>query len=158
MGGGDLATALGGMREGVSPLVMAQAYSAFADQGVLHETHAIREIRDDEGNIVYAHLAAGTPMMTEGTARDMTAMLRQVVERGTGRGAQLPVWAAGKTGTTQLDMEGAPEGANRDLWFAGYTAELTAAVWLGYDVNGSDYLQEGSGAAARLFANIAGPM
>jgi penicillin-binding protein 1B len=51
-------------------------------------------------------------------------MLQGVLERGTGRAGQLAVPAAGKTGTTD---------GYRDAWFAGYTPELVAVVWVGFD-------------------------
>jgi penicillin-binding protein 1A len=53
----------------------------------------------------------------------VTWALRQVVAAGTGTRAQLPVDAAGKTGTTQ---------AHGDAWFVGYTPGLSTAVWMGY--------------------------
>jgi membrane peptidoglycan carboxypeptidase len=56
----------------------------------------------------------------------MVEMLRRVVERGTGRGAALEGFAAGKTGTSQ---------EHRDAWFIGFTDALVAGVWVGNDDN-----------------------
>jgi membrane peptidoglycan carboxypeptidase len=56
----------------------------------------------------------------------MMEMLRRVVERGTGRGAALEGFAAGKTGTSQ---------EHRDAWFIGFTDALVAGVWVGNDDN-----------------------
>jgi len=152
----NLAIALGGMHRGVSPLQMAQAYSAFANGGTLHEAHAVRLIKDKHGKVVYSYNAPGQAVMSAGTASAMTAMLREVVTSGTGKQASLPnLWVAGKTGTTQLGIKGVTQKANRDLWFAGYTAELTAAVWIGYDqADQEHYLTATSAAAARLFAKV----
>jgi len=152
----NLAVALGGMHRGVSPLQMAQAYSAFAGGGVLHEAHAVRLIKDKFGHIVYSYNAPGQTVMSAGTASAMTTLLREVVASGTGKQAALPNrWVAGKTGTTQLGMKGVTQKANRDLWFAGYTAELTAAVWVGYDLTDQDhYMTATSAVAARLFARV----
>jgi penicillin-binding protein 1A len=59
-------------------------------------------------------------------AGTMNEMLSAVISHGTGRAAELPRPAAGKTGTTQ---------DYRDAWFVGYTADLVAGVWLGNDDN-----------------------
>ena len=55
---------------------------------------------------------------------DLLGLLQLVVERGTGRGADLGTFAAGKTGTSQN---------NRDAWFIGFTEPLVAGVWVGND-------------------------
>ncbi|MFD0711967.1 transglycosylase domain-containing protein [Paenibacillus sp. GCM10027626] len=152
----NLSLALGGMYKGVSPLAMAQAYSAFAAGGKLHEAHAIRSIKDAGGRTIYKYAAQGKQVMTKATSAAMTAMLRDVVERGTGKQAKINGRAvAGKTGTTQAAIKGVPKKANRDLWFAGYTADQTAAVWLGLDQTDRDhYLTASSGSAARVFAAL----
>ena len=56
-------------------------------------------------------------------ARTVTAVLQQVVQRGTGINARIGRPVAGKTGTTDL---------RKDAWFVGYTPELVAAVWVGF--------------------------
>ncbi|MBZ0123589.1 MAG: PBP1A family penicillin-binding protein, partial [Roseovarius sp.] len=69
----------------------------------------------------------GERVIREEAARQLTWMMYQVVENGTGRRARLPgIEAAGKTGTTQ---------AARDAWFLGFTADYVAGVWMGYDDN-----------------------
>ncbi|MCQ6562404.1 transglycosylase domain-containing protein [Paenibacillus mendelii] len=152
----SLAMALGGLHQGVSPLTMAQAYGAFANNGALVNAHAIRMIKDSHGRVIYEHPMTAKQVMSQGTAAAMTAMLRSVVETGTGKQAKLNGrWAAGKTGTTQLGLDGVTKKANRDLWFVGYTSELTAAVWMGFDQSNRDnYMRETSGIAARMFAAI----
>ncbi|UVI30780.1 transglycosylase domain-containing protein [Paenibacillus spongiae] len=152
----SLGLALGGLHQGVSPLAMAQAYGAFANSGVLVQAHAVRMIKDSHGRVVYEHPLRAKQVMSQGTAASMTAMLRSAVETGTGKQAKLPGrWVAGKTGTTQLGLSGVTEKANRDLWFAGYTSELTAAVWMGFDQSNRDnYLTDSSAVAARMFAAI----
>jgi penicillin-binding protein 2A len=85
----------------------------------------------------------------------MTAMLRGVVNDGTGKRAQMNRPVAGKTGTTQLDIPGVSRKANRDLWFVGYTPEWTAAVWMGFDRSDQDnYMTAGSGTAAAMFSTV----
>ena len=69
----------------------------------------------------------GERVISEPAARQLTYMMHQVVETGTGRRAKLPDHpVAAKTGTTQ---------AARDAWFVGFTGEYVAGVWMGYDDN-----------------------
>lgn len=127
----NLAIALGGLTRGVSPLQMAQAYSAFPNNGMMNKAHAIRTIVDGDGNKTNAKTDR-TKVMSPKTAYYMTELMRGVVEGGTGTAAKMNRPAAGKTGTTQLDLKGL-EKNNRDIWFAGYTPEWSAAVWMGFD-------------------------
>ena len=76
---------------------------------------------------------------------DMRAMLAQVIAGGTGKAAQLPVPAYGKTGTTQN---------NRDAWFIGYAGELVVGVWLGNDSGAANPAISGGDAAARLWRDF----
>ncbi|KUO48856.1 MAG: hypothetical protein APF76_09395 [Desulfitibacter sp. BRH_c19] len=132
----NLSLALGGLTQGVSPLDMAGAYGAFANQGVLIEPHAIRKIVDKDGQVLYEANPNKSVVMSEQTAYLMTDMLVTVIQSGTGTRANLGRPAAGKTGTTQLPP--LPEFDNlrnnfRDAWFAGYSPEYTSVVWMGYD-------------------------
>lgn len=150
-----LSIALGGLHNGVSPLKMTQAYSVFANGGLFKEAHMVRTIKDSKGNVLYSHLSETRQAISPRTAEGMTAMLRSVVNEGTGKKAQMKWPVAGKTGTTQLDLPGVSSKANRDLWFVGYTGNLTAAVWMGFDrTNKDNYMTEGSGKAATLFSTV----
>ncbi|MEB3102725.1 transglycosylase domain-containing protein [Ferviditalea candida] len=150
----NLSIALGGLTEGVTPLQMAQAYSAFADQGKLHKVHAIRKITDADGNVIYNYAQETRTVMDPKTSWYMTLMLQNVVQNGTGQNARMNRPVAGKTGTTQLGLKGI-SGGNRDVWFAGYTPEWTAAVWMGYDkTDEKHYLTGGSGYPARMFSYV----
>jgi membrane carboxypeptidase/penicillin-binding protein len=71
-------------------------------------------------------------------------MLRGVLERGTGQAGQLDVPAAGKTGTTD---------GYRDAWFAGFTPDLVAVVWVGFD-QGRALKLPGSRAALPIWAHF----
>ncbi|MDI6906827.1 MAG: penicillin-binding protein 1A [Thermoanaerobacterales bacterium] len=120
-----LAMALGGLSKGVTPLQMAAAYGAFANQGVYVEPTAISQVEDAQGNLIEKFEPAKHRAMKPTTAWLMTDMLRTVVQQGTGTRARLgsrPV--AGKTGTTDK---------RENNWFVGYTPELSCAVWMGYD-------------------------
>lgn len=121
-----LALALGGMEKGISPMEMAAAYAVFAANGQWAEPYTIERIEDANGNILYDHPIKTRTVVKESVAREMTSILRDVVNYGTGKSARAKVQAAGKTGTTSQ---------SRDLWFVGYTPELSTAVWLGNSNN-----------------------
>lgn len=150
----NLASALGGMTKGVTPLQMAQAYSAFANGGFLNKAHAIREIVDTNGETVRSFKGTKTKVMNPKTSYYMTQMLQGVVDSGTGTAAKMNRPTAGKTGTTQLDLKGL-EKFNRDIWFAGYTPEWSAAVWMGFDKTDSKhYISSGTALPAAMFKEV----
>ncbi|MDI6712462.1 MAG: PBP1A family penicillin-binding protein [Anaerosomatales bacterium] len=117
------AIALGGLTTGVSPLEMASAYSTLAAGGIRREPVAITKVTDRAGAVVLAPVREDRRVIPAAVAKTASAMLHDVVEQGTGQAAKLPVWAAGKTGTTQ---------AYRDAWFVGWAGRLCTAVWVGY--------------------------
>jgi penicillin-binding protein 2A len=128
----NLAIALGGMSKGVSPLQMANAFSVFPNGGKRHDSHLITKIVGPTGNVIAEHEAKTTKVTSEKVADEITSMLLNVVETGTGQKAKIPgVQIAGKTGSTQLpfnDISG-----TKDQWMVGYTPNLVGAIWLGYD-------------------------
>jgi len=119
----DPAIALGGLKTGVSPLEMATAYSTFANGGVGSQPKYIVRVLDADGEVLYYAAPDGEQELSAQVALNVTEVLQQVVERGTGVRARIGRPAAGKTGTSQ-DF--------RDAWFVGYTPELSTAVWMGY--------------------------
>jgi 1A family penicillin-binding protein len=116
--------------EEVSPLEMAGAYSTFANQGLHRQPLVITEVVRPDGSRVTFDQVTDQVLSPDQDALVVHA-LRQVVERGTATNARIGVPAAGKTGTTQRNL---------DAWFIGFTPNaLTAAVWMGYepvDTNG----------------------
>jgi penicillin-binding protein 1A len=110
----------------VEPLEMAAAFGVFPNHGVYVEPNAILRIEDKDGNVLEENLPAQREVISEETAFIMTSMLEGVVNGGTGSHVrdffQLP--AAGKTGTTSEFA---------DAWFVGFTPQLAAAVWVGFD-------------------------
>lgn len=151
----NLSIALGGLTNGVSPLQMAEAYSTFANDGVYHNGYAILKIEDHQGQIIYEHEEESKQVMSKEHAQQMTQMLLTVVQNGTGTSAQMNRPVAGKTGSTQIGIEGLPSSANRDIWFAGYTPEWTAAVWVGFDITNEDnYMISSSSSAAKIFSAV----
>ncbi|OXM83597.1 penicillin-binding protein [Paenibacillus rigui] len=156
----SLSMALGGLSEGVSPLQMAQAYSAIANLGVMHPAHAIAKVTTKEGIPLVEAKPQPVSVTRPAVAYTLTLLLEEAVKSGTGQAAALGRPTAGKTGTTQLPdtQEFADIGRNgaKDAWFVGFTPELTAAVWLGYDqTDKTHYLTTGGGAVPSvLFREI----
>ncbi|MCM3585992.1 PBP1A family penicillin-binding protein [Mesobacillus maritimus] len=128
----NLALALGGMHKGISPQQLAEAYSTFANDGVRNESHIITKIVGPTGNIIGEYKEKSVRVTTKKVAGEMTSMLLNVVETGTGQATKIAdLQIAGKTGSTQLpykDISG-----TKDQWFVGYTPNLVGAVWIGYD-------------------------
>ena len=149
----NLSLALGALTEGVSPLQMAQAYSSFANLGLMHEAHAISKITTANGQKVALAEPQTVTVTDPHSAYTMTLLLKNAVENGTGKNAYVGRPTAGKTGSVELppleEFAGINKGV-KDVWFAGYTPELTAAVWMGYDKTDRDHyltISGGSGPA-----------
>jgi penicillin-binding protein 1A len=116
--------ALGGLRVGVSPFEMANAYATFANLGVKMKGHGVATATGPDGQVVFDESSLkGVNAIDPGIAYTMNEVLQDVVERGTGRRAQIGRPLAGKTGTSQ---------EYHDAWFIGYTPDLVTAVWVGY--------------------------
>ncbi|ATP40392.1 penicillin-binding protein [Solibacillus sp. R5-41] len=150
-----LGLALGGMSKGTSPLLMAQAFSTFANNGLMVEAHAIQKIEDANGNLLGEWKKNATRVTEPDVAQKMTYMLKGVVNEGSGIKAQVEgVEIAGKTGTTQLPF--LSEGGAKDHWFVGYTPQLVGTIWLGYDKTDQDHylLSTSSGTATVIFKEI----
>ena len=108
----------------VSVLEMAGAYSAIADGGVRVAPRVIQQVTTSDGRVLWDDEPARTRVLTNSDVSQIDYALRQVVQHGTGTGAQVPGHeVAGKTGTTNN---------YNDAWFIGYTPTLTTAVWMGY--------------------------
>ncbi|MGH2820028.1 MAG: transglycosylase domain-containing protein, partial [Actinomycetota bacterium] len=107
----------------VNPLGMASAYGTLAANGKHHPPVAITRINDARGRVVYEAPSRSRQVLEPSVAYITTTALEQVIEEGTGVAANIGRPAAGKTGTAQ---------DYTDAWFAGYTPDLVAAVWVGY--------------------------
>ena len=126
---------LGGLRDGVTPLDMAHAYETFAtggkrvwnpklgapDKGPI----GIHLVRDGDDKVVLSNAASlrRKQVIPASVASEVTQILQTVVAYGTGKAAQIPGFAAGKTGTTEN---------YGDAWFVGWNDQLTVAIWVGY--------------------------
>ena len=110
---------------GVKVIDMATAYAVLANGGYAVWPHAINEISSKDGHQLYVRQSNRQKQIIDGNiAKEMSQMLSHVITRGTGKKAQLPYFAAGKTGTTQN---------YRDAWFVGWGGGYVAAVWVGND-------------------------
>jgi penicillin-binding protein 1A len=118
----ECAMALGGLRQGVSPLEQAAGFATFAAKGVAAQTYSIVRIKDRSGKVVYEHKAKTTQAFRDKEAGVLTAALKNVVESGTGTAAAIGRPLAGKTGTTEN---------YGNAWFVGYVPQLATAVWVG---------------------------
>jgi len=139
------AMALGAME--ITPLMLARAYCAFAADGLLPFPLTIRDVVDDTGKVLESRHAHIERLISPAKAYIMSDLMRSVVDIGTARslkyqGINWPV--AGKTGTTN---------DSRDAWFVGYTPDILALVWVGFD-NGDSIKATGSVAALPIWADL----
>ena len=131
----------------VAPLDLAVAYCAFAADGVKPFPLTIKDVTNEEGEVIERRHANIEQMMPPEKAFLVSSMLRSVVTEGTARslrnlGITWPV--AGKTGTTNN---------TRDAWFVGYTPDILALIWVGFD-DGSPIHYSGSRAAMPIWADL----
>ncbi|MBY0135512.1 penicillin-binding protein 1A [Paracoccus yeei] len=138
-----LANALGAQE--TTLFKMVAAYAMFANGGERVEPTLVDRVQDRRGRTIYRHdqrqcVTCDQPTLPAGagpqirsnrervmdaiTAYQITSMMEGVVKRGSGRGVNLPVPVAGKTGTTN---------DAKDVWFIGYTSNIVAGCYLGYD-------------------------
>lgn len=111
----------------VTPLELTTAFGTFAGMGRRAEPRTIISVEDENGNIVYRTEVKAQQRLDPGVAYIVTDMLADAVNEGTGTAVRNGGYygpAAGKTGTTS-------DGA--DVWFVGYTPEIVAGIWVGYD-------------------------
>ena len=123
------------------------AYGVFGNGGTAIEPHAIRRVRMSSGRVLFAREATRTAQVVDPVhVGAMNDMLNAALVSGTGRRAAIPLHpAAGKTGTSQ-DF--------RDAWFVGYTAHLTAGVWIGNDSGKAMNKAVGGGLPAEIWREI----
>ena len=110
-----------------TPWEVASAYTIFPNDGVRFRPYLISQIKDRDGNILYATPTLSYPAAKSGSAWSVSRILNEVATRGTAAsvkrlGFDKP--CGGKTGTTNDFV---------DAWFSGYTSTLTCTVWTGFD-------------------------
>ena len=131
----------------VVPLELARAYCTFAANGVEPYPMALKELVDEHGRILTRKHMQIRSLTTPAKAFLITSFLWSAVEEGTGRslkelGIRFPV--AGKTGTTN-DFH--------DAWFVGYTPDVLALIWVGFD-DGTSINATGAQAALPIWADL----
>ena len=106
---------------------MTRAYGVFANGGFRVEPYAIERVESSRGTVLYeARKAKTSKVLNINTAATMTAIMKTVIQSGTGRAANIGKPAAGKTGTTD-DC--------KDAYFIGFTPDVVTGVWVGNDDN-----------------------
>ena len=118
------AEGIGGLRLGVSPLELTDAYATLAAGGMHRKPVGIEKVVFPNGHV--EHPGRGTPrrVLSEPVAWEVTRLLHDNITEGTGTAAYTGcAGQAGKTGTTD---------EYTDAWFAGYQPNLATAVWVGY--------------------------
>jgi membrane carboxypeptidase/penicillin-binding protein len=116
---------LGGVE--VAPIQLANAYAILANEGLGVPFNAVTAVVDENGNVIQGHELKAEQVLSPELAYMMDFMLEQVINHGTGEDARKQGFkrpAAGKTGTTNDSV---------DAWFAGFTPNLLAVVWTGFD-------------------------
>lgn len=123
----NLASAIGGLTNGVTVQQMTSAYSTFANQGIWHQSYLISKITDQNGGPLFTVKPTVQEVYSPQTAYILTNMMHDVVTKGTAAdiGARFPGYQiSGKTGTTDNLTDG---------WFVGYTQKYTMGIWMGYN-------------------------
>ena len=127
----SLPLALGGLTKGVTNLELTSGFATIANGGVYQRPSFYTKILDHDGNVLLDNTGGqeAKSVIKDSTAWLLTNAMEDVIQKGTGKLLKfrnLPMAQAGKTGTST---------GNRDLWFVGYTPNLTAGIWGGYDSN-----------------------
>jgi len=131
----------------VSPLELAGAFSTFANNGIWNEPVSILKVVDKHNRSISEYTPNRRFAIDSTTNFVMVSMLKDVINKGTGAAVRarygFTAEAAGKTGTTQ---------SMRDAWFAGFTPQLVAVVWTGFDDERIKFtsMEYGQGARAAL--------
>lgn len=120
----NLATALGGLTQGVNLFELSTAYTAFANGGIMSKPVAILKVVDENDQLLEESHLVQQSVLRADVAYIVTNMMQGVLEDGTGTPANIGRAAAGKTGTTD---------GYETAWFMGYTPELLVGIYVGND-------------------------
>ena len=133
-----------GAFDGVNPLQMAAAYSAFSNGGYYNEPYSVSKVIINASGEEYTHESKKTKAMEDSTAYMITSMLDDTSITGGGAMENIAM----KTGTTNFDENyrkqlGMADDAIRDSWVIGYTTKTTIAMWYGYKDTNADSVAQG---------------
>jgi len=116
--------ALGGLRVGVTPLEMSDAYATIASGGYRNKPLAVTRVVFPDGRVEKLGTPKRTKVFSNGVTNEATKLLEQYITAGLGTAASYGCpYSGGKTGTAD---------ENTDAWFVGFTSHLSSAVWIGY--------------------------
>ncbi|MGO1127404.1 penicillin-binding protein PBP2A [Streptococcus sp. V728] len=149
-----LGVALGGGVE-TNPLQMAQAYAAFANDGLMPEAHFITRIENASGQVIATHKNSQKRVIDKSVADKMTSMMLGTFTNGTGiRSSPDDYVMAGKTGTTEAAFNPV---YTSDQWVIGYTPDVVISHWLGFPTTDESHYLAGStsNGAAHIFRSMA---
>jgi penicillin-binding protein 1A len=141
----NIAMTLGGLKQGVSPLDMANAYRTLARSGIRSwgtlstskkGPTGLLEVRGRDDRVIARNMEKEKRVLPLQVAQQENSMLEGVIRSGTGTDAQIDGFAAGKTGTTEN---------YGDAWFVGFNEYYTVAVWVGYSDRLKPMLTEDGG-------------
>lgn len=138
----NLSYGLGAMYYGVSPTQLASAYSMLARDGVYTKAFTVKKVTLQENNkVIYLHQSKEKQVLSKETAFIVSDILKSVVNNnyynlGTVKINDVEMHA--KTGTSSFDSNllkelNYPSDACKDIWFAGYSKDVTTVVWSGFD-------------------------
>lgn len=139
-GDDSLAIGLGGFTQGVTPVELASAYTAFANSGNYSKASFVQKIVDADGVVIFENKYPNSPVMTDATAFIMTDILHNAAMSGTAKLLNFnKIPLAAKTGTVAWDY------GNKDVWLASYNPEYVVVCWMGFDrTDSSHYLSSGT--------------
>ena len=149
-----LGVALGGGVE-TNPLQMAQAYAAFANEGLMPEAHFITRIENASGQVIKSHKNSQKRVIDKPVADKMTSMMLGTFTNGTGISSSPTDYVmAGKTGTTEAAFNSV---YTSDQWVIGYTPDVVITHWLGFPTTDENHYLAGStsNGAAHVFRSMA---
>jgi len=141
---------IGGMKHGVTVEELTNAYAAIANYGEFTDAYLIEKITTIDDEVIYEHKVTPKRVFAVETGFLMSDMLRTVVQNGSGASLKTDFkhWdkttIAGKTGTTQNYY---------DVWFVGFSPDVTTGVWIGYDQQAS-LSKEGQRRARAIWAKM----
>ncbi|GFN32021.1 transglycosylase domain-containing protein [Paenibacillus xylaniclasticus] len=144
---------IGGLSKGVTVEELTNAYGSIPNNGVFNDAYMISKITDASGKVIYEHKATPKRVYSEQTAFLMTDMLRTVISDANGTAhsitssfknyGKIPV--AGKTGSTS---------DYGDVWFIGFTPDVTLGVWAGYEKSIHTLSKDGRSRARSIWTKI----